>query len=116
MIDLRYWIHRALDRKVRLKVLERDNFTCRNCGKKPDKLEVHHIVPLISGGTHDLDNLLTVCQKCHDYLDHPVKVSPMVVIKVKPRTYQELKEMAKPGESMDRVIRRLLERSELVQI
>lgn len=28
-------------------------------------LEVHHIVPLHAGGTHNADNCMTVCRECH---------------------------------------------------
>lgn len=27
--------------------------------------EVHHILPLAKGGTHDMDNLMSLCTKCH---------------------------------------------------
>lgn len=27
--------------------------------------EVHHIVPLSKGGTHDFDNLMALCKQCH---------------------------------------------------
>ena len=27
--------------------------------------EVHHIVPLAEGGTHDEDNLMALCKSCH---------------------------------------------------
>jgi hypothetical protein len=49
-------------------VLERDNYTCQICGKKPKKLHVHHID---GNGTtseapnHDLDNRITLCPGCH---------------------------------------------------
>ena len=27
--------------------------------------EVHHIIPLAEGGTHDPDNLISLCKSCH---------------------------------------------------
>lgn len=27
--------------------------------------EVHHILPLTKGGTHDMDNLMSLCTPCH---------------------------------------------------
>ena len=27
--------------------------------------EVHHIIPLADGGTHDEDNLMSLCKPCH---------------------------------------------------
>jgi|SRR5687767_10671714 len=49
--------------KIRLKVLERDNYTCKlksdDCSKR---LTVHHIIP---DGSNTLDNLETVCNRHH---------------------------------------------------
>ena len=33
------------------------------------KLPVHHIVPASLGGSHELDNLVTLCPPCHVRLD-----------------------------------------------
>jgi 5-methylcytosine-specific restriction endonuclease McrA len=38
--------------------------SCARCGSTVD-LEAHHIVPLASGGTNELSNLLTLCHDCH---------------------------------------------------
>ncbi len=48
-------------------VLYRDNYKCRYCkGKSKDKiLRVHHIVSRQIGGDRP-DNLLTLCETCHD--------------------------------------------------
>ena len=41
---------------------------CEECYKN-NKLtsaeEVHHIIPLSKGGTHDDDNLMSLCKACH---------------------------------------------------
>ena len=71
---LRIW------RVVRLKALDRDNWTCRKCGGR-GRLEVDHIQPLEDGGElYDLSNLMSLCKKCHisktrlDYrARHPVE-------------------------------------------
>ena len=47
-------------------VLNRDNYTCQVCGKKNTRLEVHHIVYRSQGGTDDENNLITLCEDCHD--------------------------------------------------
>lgn len=49
--------------------LRRDSYRCRNCGSVVD-LNVHHIVPLSQGGTNHLDNLVTLCLRCHSGV-HP---------------------------------------------
>lgn len=42
---------------------------CEVCGKSGDEngraLDVHHIVPILSGGTHGAWNLMALCQECH---------------------------------------------------
>ena len=50
--------------EVRLKVLERDEYQCRQCGSK-DALDVHHIRARRDGGSDDPDNLMTLCRTCH---------------------------------------------------
>jgi len=70
----------AHDRKisddVRRQVLKRDNFTCQssNCGwnrdgwvkEDPRHLELHHIEHHARGGSNEKENLITLCNRCHD--------------------------------------------------
>lgn len=51
-------------KKARLKILERDNYKCVNCGKDED-LHVHHKIHKSDGGTNDPENLITLCKWCH---------------------------------------------------
>ncbi|MFC7059861.1 HNH endonuclease [Halovenus salina] len=37
---------------------------CAICGD-PDDLCLHHIIPILTGGTNDSYNLLTLCRQCH---------------------------------------------------
>jgi len=55
-------------RKRRKLVLRRDRFTCQDCGGSDPvaELEVHHRVPISDGGSHELNNLVTLCDGCHD--------------------------------------------------
>lgn len=69
-----------------MRTLVRDNFTCQfhQLGLTPINdgctvahaetrlrfLHVHHKQERINGGTHDLDNLLTICRAHHEEL-HP---------------------------------------------
>jgi len=32
--------------------------------------EVHHIVPVSKGGTHERSNLMSLCQSCHNKIHH----------------------------------------------
>ena len=54
--------------KCRLKILERDNFTCTFCGDDKSTLHIHHIeyIKGIEPWEYDNDNLKTMCEKCHE--------------------------------------------------
>jgi len=49
----------------RERALERDGYICQVCGSR-ESLIVHHMVPIRMGGTHSLDNLMTLCRSCHN--------------------------------------------------
>jgi hypothetical protein len=53
--------------KKRLKILERDNWTCQLCFSKDKTLHVHHLIYFKNYKPWDYDNncLLTLCEKCH---------------------------------------------------
>lgn len=51
-------------RKAKAAALERDEFTCQQCGTH-DLLEVHHWTPCSVAPDHSLDNLVTLCRDCH---------------------------------------------------
>ena len=56
----------------RREVFERDGYACQMCGaskKNGAEITLDHIIPLaagiINGGTHELDNLQTLCKECN---------------------------------------------------
>lgn len=53
--------------KLRFQILDRDNFTCQYCGRKPPKviLQVDHINPKSNDGELIKDNLITACFECN---------------------------------------------------
>lgn len=55
--------------RLRYEVLERDEFTCHDCGAARGtpgtRLEVHHKQMVSQGGGNDPDNLITLCDGCH---------------------------------------------------
>ena len=58
----------SLSAKLRYQILYRDKFRCVACGataKDGTKLEVDHIVPVSKGGSDDVSNLQTLCQRCN---------------------------------------------------
>ena len=55
---------------IRWRILERDRFRCRTCGRGPRSrsavtLHVDHIIPVSRGGTNDPSNLRTLCSECN---------------------------------------------------
>lgn len=85
------WLYQTLFRSydgnwdcVKKQVRERDGNRCQMCFAEADELEnalhVHHIIPLLFGGTHDPDMQLSLCARCHrtvepvtrSFLDHPL--------------------------------------------
>ena len=54
-----------LDENIRKAVILRDGCKCMECGKTNCKLEVHHIKPKRLNGGNTLNNLITICQNCH---------------------------------------------------
>jgi hypothetical protein len=57
----------TIKKSLRFEVFNRDSFTCRYCGKTPPEVVLHvdHLVPVVSGGLNELENLLTACQDCN---------------------------------------------------
>jgi len=60
-------------------VLCRDNHTCRACKKKTGKLHVHHVVWKSQGGADQPENLLTLCERCHDKVHKNQKFNKKIV-------------------------------------
>lgn len=65
----------------------RDNHTCQDC-KCTGNLVVHHITPISQGGTNNLDNLKTVCKKCHkeNYKSVHYPADRSIITPIKQRT------------------------------
>lgn len=76
----------AVRPSIRIKVFERDNYTCRICGAgrhSGDQLHVDHIQPISAGGRSVMDNLQTLCAPCNlgkhtrvDVADVPTACAP----------------------------------------
>ena len=60
-------------RELRAACLEREKYRCYRCEKKiPDNgrgSSTHHIIPRDEGGLDDMNNLITLCHKCHDFVE-----------------------------------------------
>jgi hypothetical protein len=65
---------RHIKEKTRRGVLNRDNYTCGDCGWCRSKanpadirfLELHHLIHHVNRGTNTEENLITLCNICHD--------------------------------------------------
>lgn len=57
----------GLSKRVRFEVFKRDGFVCQYCGAHPPSVTLHvdHIIAVASGGTNDVDNLVTACEPCN---------------------------------------------------
>lgn len=57
--------------KKRLEVMERDGFTCQNCGDKESTLNVHHWYYAAGNDPWDYPDeaLATLCEDCHDTIE-----------------------------------------------
>lgn len=60
---------------ARWKVIKRDNFTCRSCGRNLEKvtIHVHHISSYAGYDNHEKankeDNLVSLCRPCHQQIE-----------------------------------------------
>ena len=55
--------------KAKIRLLLRDGSNCVYCVKKitrNDDLTVDHIVPLVKGGSNEMDNLALSCKHCNE--------------------------------------------------
>lgn len=59
--------YKTVTGRTRFAILERDNFTCRYCGRSaPDVvLHVDHVEPVSLGGSSHPNNLVTACATCN---------------------------------------------------
>jgi RNA-directed DNA polymerase len=52
-------------RETRHETLQRDEYRCTECGRPLLPLHAHHVEARREGGTHEMNNLLTLCEDCH---------------------------------------------------
>jgi hypothetical protein len=78
--------------KTRLKVLERDNFTCICCGETKKQLHVHHCyyVGRRNPWEYHHSSLITLCFECHKTVDEPASPSNMLCTVFEPAVIAEM--------------------------
>jgi 5-methylcytosine-specific restriction enzyme A len=62
----------SIPAEVRRLVFERDRYQCQSCGRTAlaVKLTIDHIIALAQGGTNDISNLQTLCDRCNSRKRH----------------------------------------------
>lgn len=61
---------RTINEKNRLQILMRDSYKCQKCGRSPAThvgiyLHIDHRIPFSKGGSNEINNLQTLCNKCN---------------------------------------------------
>lgn len=56
---------------LRARIIQRDGYACTRCGAT-HSLEVHHVTPVVAGGSQHPRNLATLCHACHHAQHHGV--------------------------------------------
>ena len=54
----------SLTKTMKSEISRLYGYVCLNCGSDTD-IELHHIVPLCNGGSHQARNIVPLCYKCH---------------------------------------------------
>ena len=74
----------SLSKRTRFRVLTRDRFTCRYCGRSAPAVVLHidHIHPASRGGSNDESNLVTACVDCNGSKSD--KILPLFPVRIEP--------------------------------
>ena len=73
-----------ISQRVRYRILHRDGFRCKACGRGPNngvKLTIDHIIPVDWGGGNEESNLQTLCMECNEGKKAWVAGAPSQVMK-----------------------------------
>jgi len=79
---VRRWIHSKPWTQVRREARERLGGTCEMCGSETNAngghMDIHHIVPIMYGGSNHEDNLMALCSTCHRKAESYTKGIPEI--------------------------------------
>ena len=59
----------GISQRVRYRILHRDGFRCKACGRGPEdgvKLTIDHVIPVDWGGGNEALNLQALCMECNE--------------------------------------------------
>lgn len=60
------------------KLFNRDRLRCRRCQRQTSSLSLHHIIPRELHGSNEDENLITLCNKCHDWVELNLAFEPLL--------------------------------------
>jgi 5-methylcytosine-specific restriction endonuclease McrA len=80
--------------KKRLEILERDNYTCRDCGSTEKQLHVHHGYYVKGLNVWDYDNrtLWCLCHSCHETWGEMTKILHEGIAHCDLKDYQHIRD------------------------
>jgi hypothetical protein len=103
----------AITKELRFSVFQRDNFTCRYCGRVPPNviLQIDHIVPVSKGGKNEKTNLITSCADCnYGKKDKPVISQATISIQeLQKEEIEQLKAYVAHVQHKEKVVREIME-------
>lgn len=75
--SVRTWISSENWNDISVRIRERDGHECKLCGEKCTGA-AHHIVPVLMGGIHADELLITLCQSCHNKVEAYTRSIPEI--------------------------------------
>jgi len=81
VLERRLWKRRYLcniSRETRDIVMTRDRRMCQMCDSKQG-LTIHHLVPINEGGESNVENLIVLCDDCHDIVEEEGLRDPILI-------------------------------------
>lgn len=120
---LNYYNLSGFTDSVKNQILERDGFKCRICSRNSN-LHIHHIIPRQQGGSHNPDNLITLCASCHGAIetkdiDLAIKKGIKNILKEKPKvlTYREIETINMENRvKLERIYESLIETQDICYV
>jgi len=67
---------KRMDADIRIRVFERDGYTCRYCGDTKGPFHADHVYPYVKGGETTMENMVTACAGCNSGKHDTVGIWP----------------------------------------
>lgn len=75
---------------IRFAIFSRDGFRCFYCGatSESSRLEIDHCLPVIEGGPHEPENVVTSCASCNR-AKHHLRLKPEILTNIWDRAFDK---------------------------